>query len=597
MERMLTNHSRVSGFRTVVLLFLPLTVSALTRWSTLHVIPDADFLSGWNCVAEYQGYYYANDSESTVFKNAGLARIGCSEWADFQAGYAGGITLAFKAKILSEKPSSWFPSAAIGVHDILHHQEDFFYNHATDRWKPEYFIALGKSIEAIRLRLHLGFESMPDVPSEYYNYFFGIEKYMGGNVYLTLEAFRRDKVLRPSLFGTMRLFNQHMEISAGAVDLKSMFFDDQNKFGFSFIAPQPQGLVRPGFWFGVRLLGNLGIGGAYAGFGSVEEQLAYQNGLIRVMRHDVDSLKHVLVDYDERIDTLNKSFNRVADSAIATNDQTRLKRFALEKLILLSTLFNQDNIDAAQIKAAQKELIKYADIIVPSLLEISLDNTQDRKARSQAMTMLGEIGTVKAANAVFDVLAQTQDPDVKIEGLIAIGKMKDRRAGYLLDQLASDPNEAVAFTATEVLQKLEKRAPHKDAAPPRPASALPAAIPESKIKGDNNAAFHSEKAETLSHGAEHDAAPKAPAKAAPDASKKLKPKSAAAPAADTVKAPASLFNVNQPPASDKAKGQRFGKVAPSAASPQKPATPLPPRKPVQDTARSSTPPGGGEEIW
>ena len=78
-----------------------------------------------------------------------------------------------------------------------------------------------------------------------------------------------------------------------------------------------------------------------------------------------------------------------------------------------------------------------------------------------------------------------QDPDVKIEGIIAIGKAKDRRAVYLLDQLANDPNTTIAFAATEVIQKLENRAPLKKDSLNAHAPVLPAAISDKKINEGN----------------------------------------------------------------------------------------------------------------
>jgi hypothetical protein len=54
------------------------------------------------------------------------------------------------------------------------------------------------------------------------------------------------------------------------------------------------------------------------------------------------------------------------------------------------------------------------------------------------------------------VLSQTQDPEIKIEILISLGKMKETRAEYVLEQLANDPIDEVAFTAQQVLGKLSK---------------------------------------------------------------------------------------------------------------------------------------------
>ena len=456
----------------VFLLCLPVLVTALTRWSSLHTVPDADFIESWNYVLDYQGYYFNDSADGPVFQNIGLAQLGLSEWGSVSGGYVGGVTLGLKVKVLSEN-ESYRPSLAIGAHNILNHKEDYQYDHDSAVWSNEFYVAAGKNIEPIKLRVHAGVQTMPDVKKEMTTFFFAIEKYLGSVAYLTLESSYRDEKIRPSLFASVRFFKKHVELSGGAVDLLGML----SKSETSSLAPD---LVRPGFWFGVRFLGNMSSPNRSAGFSSIEEQIAYQREMIIAMKHDVDSLKRTLAGQGMIVDSLNENFSMVADSALGVTSGQRLRNFALERLVKLNTLFSQENIDAEQIRTVAREILSYGDIMVPVLKHIVLDPQVDRAVHVQAMTRLGEIGTAQAANAVIDILPQTQDADVRIEGLIAIGSMKDRRAVYLIEQLAHDPNEAVAFTATEVLQRLENRQPYTiDSLTLKPS--LPAAIPDKKI--------------------------------------------------------------------------------------------------------------------
>jgi hypothetical protein len=437
----------------VLLLSFPVLTPALTRWSSLHFTPDADFIESWNYVLDYQGYYYNDTAKGAIVQNIGLCHLGLSEWATLSGGYAGGATLGLKAKVLTEN-AGFRPSLAVGAHNFLNHKEDYLFNHDSARWSYEVYVALGKSIEPIKLRVHAGVQSMPNVRSEQVTYFCALEKYLGSMAYITLETFYREKKIRPSLFASVRFFKKHVELSGGAVDVLGMAMKSTD-------TGTTASLVRPGIWFGLRFMGNMSSPNRSGGFSSIEEQVDYQRGMIIAMKRDVDSLKRVLAGQRMIVDSLNKNFSAVADSALGTSSGQRLRAFALIRLVKLNTLFSQETIDADQIKVITKEILSYGDIMVPVLKQIVLDAQVDRAVHIQAMTRLGEIGTAQAANAIIDIIPQTQDGDVRIEGLIALGVMKDRRASYLIEQLAHDPNDAVAFTAAEVLQKLENRLPSK----------------------------------------------------------------------------------------------------------------------------------------
>lgn len=478
--------SLLSALVVIIIACLPFSSYALTRWSTIHYIPDADFIEGWRYVGEYAGYFSGNEKQGSSFKNSGFARIGLSEWADLEGGYAGGLTLGMKVKVLSEG-EGYHPSVAIGATNILRHKEAYFYDTAQGTWKNEYFIAFGKSINPIRLRFHFGVSTMPEVDKEKLDWFFALEKFLGGNAYLTVETFYRDKKLRPSLFGTLRLFDQRVEFCGGVVDILGMFMNETNQFAVSFSSPRAPGLVTPGIWFGFRYMGKFQLsGGPFSGFGSLEEQQNYQKGVIKILKHDVDSLKRAIVDYDERITSFGKSFNRIADSAFENSNSIKFRNLAIEQLTIVNTLYGQEDFDPEKVALAKKVILDYGNVMVPVLQDIVLDNKLERKTHTQAMNMLGELATQKAADAVLDIMGQTQDPDVKIEGIVAIEKLKDRRAVYLLDQLANDPNTTIAFAATEVIQKLEKRAPlKKDSLGTSGAPKVTKTMPDKKIEQEN----------------------------------------------------------------------------------------------------------------
>lgn len=455
---------------------------AASRWSSLHITPDADFIESWNYILEYQGYYWGNQTRTAVFKNTGTVSFAFSEWALFKLGYANGAALGLKAKVLGETVS-WVPSLAVGVTNIFHHMEDYYYDHEREVWKNEFYLVAGKGIEPLKLRLHAGASTMPGVSKEAVDFFFAIEKYLGGSAYITNENFFRDGKIRPSLFASARFFQKHCELSVGAVDLIGMFMNDKNKYAFSFNSIQSSGLVRPGVWIGLRVLGAFGSSGRNGGFGSLEDQINYQREMLKMLRYDIDSLKRVMAGFNCRIDSVSTSLRLAADSALGVSSGMKLRDFALERLIKLNSLYSQENLDAGKIKEVAGEVSSYGENMVPILKEIALDNKLERKVHVQAITMLKLIGTKSAGGAVCDVLAQTQDPDVKVEGLIALGDLKYRDAALLVEQLSRDPNDAVAFAATEVFKKLEHRAPQPKE-PAHRAPLLPGKIPESTIAVD-----------------------------------------------------------------------------------------------------------------
>ena len=252
---------------------------------------------------------------------------------------------------------------------------------------------------------------MPDVNQEKLDWFFAFEKFLGGNAYVTIETFYRDKKLHPSLFGTIRLFDQRVEFCAGAVDILDMFMDENNKYSLSFSSPRVPGLVLPGIWVGFRYIGRFQMsGGPFGGFGSLEEELNYQKGMVKILKHDVDSLKNAIVDYDERITSFSKSFNLIADSAFETSNGIKLRNVAIEQLTVINTLYGQEDFDPQKVAQAKKIILDYGNVMVSVLQDIVLDNKMERKIHTQAMTMLGELATQKAADAVLDIMGQTPGP-------------------------------------------------------------------------------------------------------------------------------------------------------------------------------------------
>jgi len=172
------------------------------------------------------------------------------------------------------------------------------------------------------------------------------------------------------------------------------------------------------------------------------------------LQKEVDSLKNLLKNSKNRIDNIDQSLKLLSDSS--ENEYNQLKKNIMEKLIAIKTLYEEEPFEPENVKKTIQEIVSYREKIIPVLQEICLDRKENSQIRVYAVSVMGELGSRNAADALIEILAQTQLPEMKIETMIGLGKLKEVRAIYLMQKLANDPHEGVAFTASEILQKLEK---------------------------------------------------------------------------------------------------------------------------------------------
>lgn len=434
---------------------------AKTRWSATQIIPDADLLSGGQFTVALDGFYSVDENGQSVVRPGTIIRFGIMEWVNIEAGYTGGATFGFKARLLGEN-SGPVPSIAIGAHNIVTHKEPYYYNtKAGDHYSNEFYLAFGKTVEPFKTRFHLGVQSMPTVKSEMINGFGGFEKYFGNGLYLSVEAHMRDKELHPSIFAAYRFLRRKLELSLGVVEIRRIFFDEGNAFRVSFNkATGANDLVRPGIWFGLRYMGDLKAG-KRGGFASIDDRIESND-------ERLDSLASRLARIEERSsaggpqpkkgphNAALDQLNQVESQSSTDGKPDYLKTVILEKLMTIRTLYKMQPFEPEKVRAIMQEIAGYRDRGLTPLKEIMLDKTEDRFIRMIAISLLGEVGDKGASSVLLDIIGQTEDPDIKVEIIIALGKLRETRAAYLFEQLSNDPNDAVAFAAQEMLQKLVK---------------------------------------------------------------------------------------------------------------------------------------------
>jgi hypothetical protein len=336
----------------------------------------------------------------------------------------------------------------------------------------------------------------------------------------------------PSLFVTSRVFKKKLEMAAGVVALNHLLFDD-GRFRFSLTAPsEKRSYVKQGVWFGVRYLGDLRFGGR-GGFASVDDRMKSQEELLARIRTELDSLKDATRDTRARMTRMDQSLSDITDSMPTSKE--RMKAILLDKIITLKSLYATDPYEPEKAKQVIGEVVSFRTRAVPALKDILSDKSEDRYIRTNAASLLGEIGNKAAADVLLDALGSESDPQIRIETLIALGKMRETQAMYLMQQLANDPDEAVALTAQEVLLKLEKETGAtitKDFRN-RPAAPAPAA--------KNDAAAGAQKADSSSAAVAPPSLPAdttvaaKPASPAPGNAPAITPKAASAKAGTTEK--------------------------------------------------------------
>jgi hypothetical protein len=440
-----------------VLLIIP--VSGLynpvskTRWSAIHSIPDADLLSGGKFLIDVHNFLYSDLNDGCKYKPSALLTFGVIEWINLEAGYAGGGIFGLKARILAET-NRFLPSMAVGIHNVISHKEAYNFGYSPDSLNNELYLAFAKNIENIRLRLHAGVQSIPQNDNEKVNPFFALEKFFGSGFYLSLEGQRRNKQFYGSIFGSYRFLKRKMEISAGVIDFTGLINKDDDKISLKFTTDGQSSFNRPGIFLGIRFLGEIKAVAKNDGFTSIEDRIAHQNESFKYLQKEVDSLKNLLKNSKNRIDNIDQSLKLLSDSS--ENEYNQLKKTIMEKLIAIKTLYEEEPFEPENVKKKIQEIISYREKIIPVLQEICLDRKENSQIRVYAVSVIGELGSRNAADAMIEILAQTQLPEMKIETMIGLGKLKEVRAIYLMQKLANDPHEGVAFTASEILQKLEK---------------------------------------------------------------------------------------------------------------------------------------------
>ncbi|MDO5575624.1 MAG: HEAT repeat domain-containing protein [Fibrobacter sp.] len=465
----MTKSSNLKKLLPIICLVVFSQIDAKTRWSSLHQIPDADFIEGSKFVLDLQCNNIYDTTIEAIFLPYGTIKFGISEWINIEVGYAGKAIFGMKTKLLDDM-GYYVPSIAIGIDNLFSHKDAYFNDYPADILQTELYLSFSKSIEPIKLRAHLGAKVMAYNHKESFNVFFGLEKYFGAGFYLTLETFSLGGKYHFSAFASYRFFKTRLEVFAGMADLGQLI----NGKDISLASEKTSAITRPGIRFGLRLRERWFALGKHEGIEGLEDHLRRQDKTISELRQEVDSLRTV------------QGTPQIIEKPVAAAEikkESEIKKFTKQKLKELKHAFEKEPFEPLDVNVIRDELVISKDSVTPVLHEIAMDMAEESRIRSLAISCLGEFANSWAADLVMDILDRVNMRDLKIEAIIALGKLKETRAIPMIQQLTGDTDEAVAFTASEVLKKIIKEA----GIVLEPSETVPNFIPEQKIgSGDSD---------------------------------------------------------------------------------------------------------------
>ncbi|MFW6244380.1 MAG: HEAT repeat domain-containing protein [Fibrobacterota bacterium] len=412
---------------------LTFSVPAKTRWSSIQYIPNADLIPAGRFLVDANLFWAMDTFNFTSPVSVQRLEMGLSEWLNFDVGYAGGLTMGFKTCVVRET-SGFVPTVTLGVQNLFTNKETGYFGEHRDYPANEVFLAFAKSMDVIRLRITLGALSAPSSENDVFNPFFGFEKYFGSNLYMSLESQMRSRRLSFSLFSSWRPVRDRLEINVGIIDLER-----------AFASSYAESMIKPGLKVGIRV--NLGSGlNSVDGLTGIEDRIDWQNQRLSSLESRIDSLKKEVVWNSKRI----------SDRSAYPKEYLEERAYVLDELTKLSNSYNQEPFDPQNVRSSVDLILEQREKFAPHLRAIVTDVNLDWQVRTLAVTMLGELKDRNAVGILIGLLERPGNAAMKIEAMIALGKMEESGAADVLKKLVDDSDNGVAFTALEILKELKR---------------------------------------------------------------------------------------------------------------------------------------------
>jgi len=274
---------------------------------------------------------------------------------------------------------------------------------------------------------------------------------LGGGFYISLETFRRFETMHTNAGMSWRVGKSFM-LSLGVTELNRFLFKD-GAFGLHFGGHQPTatGYETPGYYLSLSFSRSLTAGERF----NVEDEIRDQNTRIAQLEIQVkalsDSIRHNIKSYDSGLRKSDASMKaQISRSAASLNVAKELRD-------IVDLLSSDLAYDPAEIGKRKTRIVKMGKQALPALKSTALDKTADTRIRAAATGLLGDMKAVKDNYLVEILVSLLSEPvlDIRIEALLALGKLKDPGTIAEIEPLVNDPDEAIAITAKEILSQIK----------------------------------------------------------------------------------------------------------------------------------------------
>ncbi|MDR2692876.1 MAG: HEAT repeat domain-containing protein [Chitinispirillales bacterium] len=435
---------------------------AVTRWSALQFVPNTDMLPGGRVVVDADLAWNLDGFSFSKFISVQRIHLGFSEWVGVDLGYAGGFTMGAKACVVKENPDIWYvPTLTLGFQNIYVSREAYYFDGGGSYFgeggfypKNEFYLGVAKSSEWAKLRIHVGLLSAltrSDPKYDEVNPFIGIEKYFGQGLYVTVEGQQRSGEFMLSAFAVFRLVADRLEFNVGVLDAPNISRKRADPFAF-----------RPTLRAGLKF--NIGAGyNGLDGLTGVEDRIDRLRGEIAAANKRVDSIA-----FDARWNA-----DRIHELSQVSGDRKEERARVVDELSKLRNLYEQEPFDPELVKDMVERIRDRYEVYSPHLRVIITEQDADPRIRRLAVSLIGEMKDQPAANILMSLLNRMEEPSLKIETIIALGKIKDPRCRQLLSTLRHDPDGGVAFTAEEVYRAMFGKEETPPPPPPPPSQSPP----------------------------------------------------------------------------------------------------------------------------
>jgi HEAT repeat protein len=109
--------------------------------------------------------------------------------------------------------------------------------------------------------------------------------------------------------------------------------------------------------------------------------------------------------------------------------------------------------DAAAAADLVRKIVKYSEYSLPVLEKIIKNPATPPASAAQAISLMGQIGNKRSKDVLVELLNR-KESNLKIEALIALGKLRDRSVIQYISGAMQDTDAMVAETARMVLESL-----------------------------------------------------------------------------------------------------------------------------------------------